>query len=132
MIKTKVIAIFITFLAIIFTYLQATPHSRFVDDKASVTLPKLDGTIKLEQINEQNIILSGVLKKGIEKNNPDSYFILISVAKMPFSYFGISINPPSAGPWNVTTPGHVDPLIGLPLTILFENKTLDSANIKKI
>ncbi|RIB29914.1 hypothetical protein C2G38_2154113 [Gigaspora rosea] len=142
MLKTRIIFTFIALFAFIFTYLHAIPPPSPPPpvNHAIALLKKIKGEVKFDQIvvkNQTKMIVNGIIKKGIDENTPENYFI-------SFSYFGaesnethsfaelnIPIKPPKAGPWNVTIPGVVDGIAYQTFYVLKDDKVLDSATITK-
>ncbi|CAG8604619.1 3706_t:CDS:1 [Diversispora eburnea] len=131
MTKSKIFTFLAALLLIclVFSHASPLPLTRAVGDKATLTLPKLDGLVTFTQIDAENVKVNGVLKQGIDENDPDNYFIQIESAKASFTQLGISITPPSAGPWEATGPGDVTVLIGLTFSVLHNDDVLDSAKI---
>ncbi|KAF0493365.1 hypothetical protein F8M41_021396 [Gigaspora margarita] len=128
MLKTRSIALF----AFLFTYLNATLLCRAaIGDKAAATFKILNGTATFEQVTEDTFSIYGVLNKGIDENDPDIYFIDLNGDTLSFAEYNISIDPPKAGPWNATTNGNIDELIGTYIAILYDENTIDDSFIVK-
>ncbi|CAG8802969.1 8924_t:CDS:2, partial [Dentiscutata erythropus] len=103
-----------------FTYLQKNPQSLFsVGDKAQVTLLAFNGTVTFVQGGQQNdtytYTIAGVIKKDINENTPNNYFMAIDKFNVSFSELNITINPPEAVLFDF---GFILPIIGEDFTIL--------------
>ncbi|KAF0501089.1 hypothetical protein F8M41_020162 [Gigaspora margarita] len=135
MLKIRVITTFIALFAFIFTYLHATPlpRSSSTEDPAVALLKKINGVVTFDQIAPDTGATYGIIFKGIDENSPENYFISIGdgVYKESFAKLAITIDPPTAGPWNVTGTGNVTALVGLKFAVLKNDKVLDSTIIER-
>ncbi|KAF0434156.1 hypothetical protein F8M41_004928 [Gigaspora margarita] len=131
MLKIRIIATFITLFAFIFTYLHATPVRRAGSKSAVAVLKKLNGTVKIEQLDKSDISVSGVFNKGFDDKNPDIYFIDFDGSILVFSDLNITIVPPGTDPWNVTYPGDVNDVLDTLFTVTKHNKVIDQATVVK-
>ncbi|RIB20138.1 hypothetical protein C2G38_2035518 [Gigaspora rosea] len=134
MLKIKVIATFIALFAFIFTFLHATPIPRSFssDDPAVALLEKINGVFTFDQIAPNSSAAYGIIFTGIDENSPENYFISIGDGfKESFKKLAITIDPPQAGPWNLTGPGNVTALVGQKFAVLKDDTVLDSTIIER-
>ncbi|CAG8810423.1 12879_t:CDS:1, partial [Cetraspora pellucida] len=115
----------------LFACSQSTPIRRAVNDSAIATLSQLDGDITFTQVDGLNVKFDGKLNKGILNNDPGNYFISIGATLASFSQLGITISVPGTLPFTTQGPGDVEIIIGLKLSVLYNDNTLDSATITK-
>ncbi|CAG8769935.1 8798_t:CDS:1, partial [Gigaspora rosea] len=95
-------------------------------------LEKINGVFTFDQISPQSSAVFGIIFKGIDENSPEDYFIRIdNVTTVSFEKLAITIDPPKAGPWNVTLTGNVTKLVGLKFAVLKNDTVLDSTIIER-
>ncbi|RIB29922.1 hypothetical protein C2G38_2027299 [Gigaspora rosea] len=138
MLKTRIIVTFIALFAFIYTYLHAIiPPPPPPIDHAIAVLNKIKGEVTFDQIvvkDQEIMIVNGIIKKGIDENTPENYFISYSyfTAKSnethSFAKLKIPIKPPKAGPWNVTIPGVVDGIAHQTFYVLRDDKSDSQCN----
>ncbi|RIB20760.1 hypothetical protein C2G38_2302590 [Gigaspora rosea] len=134
MLKIKVIATFIALFTFIFTFLHATPIPRSfsASDPAVAILEKINGVFTFDQIAPDSDAAFGIIFKGIDENSPENYFISIGDGfKKSFKELAITIDPPKAGPWNLTGDGNVTELVGQKFAVLKHDTVLDSAIVER-
>ncbi|RIB17413.1 hypothetical protein C2G38_2187368 [Gigaspora rosea] len=117
-----------------FSSLHATPIPRSSStlDPAVAILEKINGVFTFDQITPQSSAVFGIIFKGIDENSPENYFIRIDdVITLSFETLAITIDPPKAGPWNITVPVNVNELVGLKFAVLKNDMVLDSTIIER-
>ncbi|CAG8534208.1 4205_t:CDS:1 [Funneliformis mosseae] len=86
---------------------------------------KLEGKIKITQIDKRKVRVTGQFKKGFSDVNPDNYKFLLGHESETFTEQGIKIKPPGTEPFTFIASGNAPALIGKTISITYKNAAID-------
>ncbi|CAI2164182.1 8725_t:CDS:1 [Funneliformis geosporum] len=88
---------------------------------------KLEGKIKITQIDKGKVRVTGQFKKGFSDVNPDNYKILLGHESETFTDQGIKTKPPGTEPFNFIASGNAFALIDKSISITYKDVAIDQA-----